>query len=199
MCGRFYLEEEYGTREIAPSERAWIITGPEAAPRMVKWGYEGHGKGRLIINARSESICRKPLFGRDYLKRRCVIPAGGFYEWDKDKKRHCFCGEADEELFLAGIWTGLPEDAGRFVVLTAPANEQMRGVHDRMPVRIRKEEFSAWFGLPDEADALLREKIMGRQSFLEKKDLETDAGNANIEVYVQQSLASYLGEEEGEA
>lgn len=195
MCGRFYVESAYGTREIAPSECVWIITGIGNAPRMVEWGYEGRGKGQLIINARSESVRQKPLFGRDYLKRRCVIPAGGFFEWDADGKRHCFCkGPDGGELFLAGIWTGLPGEAGRFTVLTAPANAQMRGVHDRMPVLIGKDEFPAWFGMPQEADALLEKKIAGRQDFSEKKDLETDAGNDSIEVYEQQSLADYLGE-----
>lgn len=195
MCGRFYLEGVYGTREIAPSECAWIITGVGNAPRMVKWGYEGRRKGQLIINARSESIRQKPLFGRDYLKRRCVIPAGGFFEWDADGKRHCFCKDADGgKLFLAGVWTGLPEEAGRFAVLTAPANAQMRGVHDRMPVLIEKEELPVWFGAPQQADSLLDKKIAGRQHFYEKKDLETNAGNDNIEIYEQKSLADYLGE-----
>ncbi|MCM1182176.1 MAG: SOS response-associated peptidase [Roseburia sp.] len=194
MCGRYYLAGAYGTREVAPSEYAPIITEPGAAPCMVKWGYEGRDKGRLIINARGESIRGKPLFGRDYLKRRCLIPADGFFEWDRERRRHCFCGEDKSELFMAGVWTGLPGEAGRFVILTAPANERMRGIHDRMPVLISREEFPAWFGMPEEADALLDGKIMGRQSFLEKKDLETDTGNANIEMYVQQSLAEWLGE-----
>lgn len=196
MCGRFFIEDANGNHDVAPSDRTWIITGLQEKPCMVKWGYEGKNKGQLIINARAESVKQKPLFGRDYRKRRCVIPARGFYEWDRNKRRYSFGdGEGETEIFLAGICTGLPQDAGRFTILTVGANEQMKEIHHRMPVLIKKDEFAQWFGSVESADALLNEKILGKQSLSVKRGLEIDEINGKIGLYVQQSLTSYLGEQ----
>lgn len=186
------ITRKSGIRDIAPSDKTLIITDPRIAPVGVKWGYEGRN-GQLIFNARAESIKGKPMFGRDYMKRRCVIPAMGFYEWDKDKRRYSFTdGSGEQELYLAGICTGLPGGDGRFTVLTVDANEQMSDVHPRMPVLIKKHEFALWFGTVETADELLAEKIQGKQSLSKKIDLEIDEKKDTIEIYVQQNLMNYI-------
>ncbi len=197
MCGRFYIRDitkAGGIREVAPSDSTLIMTGLTGEWKSVKWGYKGK-QGQLIINARAESVKSRPMFGRDYLKRRCLVPASGFYEWDSEKLRYCVTdSESADEIYLAGIQTGLPDDDGRFAILTVPANEQLKALHPRMPVLIKKCEFDRWFGSFSEADRLVAEKIQGKQTFYIKRDLEINQINDTIEIYVQQNLMSYIDE-----
>lgn len=197
MCGRFYIRditEVGGVREVAPSDSTFIMSDLTSEWKRVKWGYKGRN-GQLIINARAESIKGKPMFGRDYIKRRCLIPASGFYEWDKERQRYCVtdCDSADE-IYLAGICTGLPEDDGRFALLTIDANEQIKPFHLRMPVLVKKNEFGLWLGPLEEADRLLLEKMYAKQTFYIKRDLEINQINDTIEIYVQQNLMTYMNE-----
>ena len=195
MCGRFYIRDVTrvsGIRDVAPSDSAFIMTDLAGEWKKTKWGYKGRN-GQLIINARAESIKGKPMFGRDYVKRRCLVPASGFYEWDRNKQRYCVTdSDSADEIYLAGICTGLPDDDGRFTTLTVDANEQLKELHPRMPVLVKKYEFERWFGSLEEADRLLAEKIHGKQTFSIKRDLEINQINDTIEIYVQQNLMNYI-------
>ena len=201
MCGRFFIADstsKNGIRDIVPTDLAWIVCNASYHKIRAKWGYYGRNEKHLIINARAESVRQKPLFGRDYSNRRCVVPAKGFYEWDGDRNRYLFYdGDGEEELYLAGIHNGLPVEnkdaASLFTILTVEANEQMREVHSRMPVLIKRKEFARWFGTVEAADELLLEKIEGKQCLMKKRDLETEQKNGKIDVYVQQTLMDYLG------
>ena len=85
----------------------------------------------------------KPLFCDSIAKRRAVIPAAWFYEWDKAKGKHTFSRKDQGILFLAGCYKRY-EDGDRFVILTTDANASMRPVHDRMPLVLEENEVFDW-------------------------------------------------------
>ena len=97
----------------------------------------------LVINARAESAMDKPMFADSFAHRRCVMPAGAFYEWDRDKNRVTFYNKDKEPIYLAGVYT-LSDNKDSFVVLTTAANESMSRVHDRMPLMIPAEPVRDW-------------------------------------------------------
>ena len=166
MCGRYTLYSEKEDREIRrivaavnqrfdeqlkigdilPSDLAPIICRNQRdisqnLLELMNWGYQNPLKKGLIINARSETILEKPLFHEDFKKRRCLIPAAGFYEWDATKKQYLF--QSDHLLYLGGIYTSF-NGLNKFVILTKPSNEAVKTVHHRMPVLIPSALREEW-------------------------------------------------------
>ena len=178
MCGRYSLspgesleimdilrqvQGDFKTGEIFPTDPVPVLmeAGEELAPEVMVWGYPGvGGKGRSIINARSETALERPMFRQSVLARRCVIPTTGFYEWgpaggQKRKYRFQLPGR-DRALYLAGMWN----DCGgrrRCVILTTAANPSMAGIHDRMPLVLEREQLAEWVHSPQAAGELLRQ------------------------------------------
>jgi putative SOS response-associated peptidase YedK len=115
-----------------------------------------------MINARSETAAAKPAF-RDALKfRRCMIPADGFYEWQKaGRARQPYCFEVNEgELFaFAGIWDRWKDPNSNTVetcsILTTTPNAVAAAVHDRMPVILDPDSYDLWLdpGMRDASTA----------------------------------------------
>jgi putative SOS response-associated peptidase YedK len=156
MCGRFtqtktreeVLEQLaeielpplfHGRYNVAPSQSVAVIRqhSPDQAEEC-KWGFTRPGPTSLIINARSETIREKPTF-RDLVdNHRCLIPADGFYEW-KGKQPFYFQIEQNEIFGFAGLWRN-----GQCVILTRAADQNMQGIHDRMPLIMQKEHWKEW-------------------------------------------------------
>lgn len=166
MCGRFFIdgnaEREIKRiarrrgpadgrlfadirRDIHPSEQAAILApaGTEIAAVPMRWGFPSRGAGQLLINARAESAMERPAFSESVMRRRCIIPAAGFYEWDRDKNKAEFYLPETPCIFMAGMYN-LFEGEDRFVILTTDANESMRPVHDRMPLILKEEQLQDW-------------------------------------------------------
>jgi len=181
MCGRFYVAEKdlddfaalvnqvekhllKKAGEIFPGDYAPVITpgknhetGLEEGGRpdqvhALKWGFPSKS-GKLIINARSETIVEKPMFRLPFERRRCLIPARGFFEWkdsETGKKRVKFyIAPPDSSLiFLAGIYWFFNDNSGNlipcFTIITTQANEDILPLHDRMPVVIDRENKDTW-------------------------------------------------------
>jgi putative SOS response-associated peptidase YedK len=174
MCGRFTLrtpkeriKREFQLREEPPVEASFNIAptqsilavrqgeeGREAV--LLKWGLipswarDDSMIGRLI-NARSETVAEKPAFREAFKRSRCIIPADGFYEWQREgkAKQAYFFSMRDERLFgLAGLWDRWRDENGRVIescaILTTQANEALRPVHDRMPVILHPETYNIW-------------------------------------------------------
>ena len=125
---------------------------------ILKWGFPGFDKGKLLINARAESVKTKSTFADSFASRRCVLPAAGFYEWDRKKEKVTFRLGDKPILYLAGIYRPYGAEK-RFVVLTREANDSMRPVHDRMPLILTKEEVRPWVGNMEEAGAILTKEL----------------------------------------
>ena len=103
------------------------------------------------INARSETAAVKPTFAEPFRKRRCLIPASGFYEWmrqGKAKQPYCFRLTDDRPFAFAGLWEAWRPDSGppllTCAILTTAANELVRPVHDRMPVILDPRHYDLW-------------------------------------------------------
>lgn len=188
MCGRivlvasprvlaatFGLEAEPETApryNIAPgADIAAVLPGPGGGPRVLRllgWGLVASwsrdpDSGRPPINARAETVLVKPAFGEAFARRRCLIPADGFYEWQRQaggKQPYVFRRRDGRIMALAGFWERW-ERAGAApldtcAIVTTAANALMRPIHDRMPAVLPPAAWAQWLDLPaDRAADLL--------------------------------------------
>jgi putative SOS response-associated peptidase YedK len=176
MCGRFKLEakpgriaEEFDLAEepevtprynIAPTQPVLAVVQDRKEPvrhaREMRWGLVPSWAtdlsiGNSLINARAESILEKPAFKEAFRKRRCLIPADGFYEWKRagSTKQPYHFGRADGDVFaFAGVWDRWQSPEGKWIescsILTTDANALLNEVHDRMPVIVPREQYALW-------------------------------------------------------
>jgi len=125
--------------------------------------------GVKMINARAETVAEKPAFRAAFRRRRCLIPASGFYEWQTQPggpKQPFWIAAADGGLLtFAGLWeTWLGPDGSELetcAIITTDANDALRPIHHRMPALMAPGDFAAWLDVGDETDtaaaaALLR-------------------------------------------
>lgn len=123
--------------------------------------------GARLINARSETVAEKPSFRGAFKKRRCLIPADGFYEWQRregNRKQPFYFRMRDEHPFgFAGLWERWEGKGGEVLdtctILTTEANEVLRPVHDRMPVIIHPEDYELWLAAGERERATLRDLL----------------------------------------
>jgi putative SOS response-associated peptidase YedK len=115
------------------------------------------------FNARAESVAEKPMFREAFKRRRCIIPASGFFEWTGekgDKQPHLFtAADGSPILAFAGLWEkwrdpATSEDLLSCTIIVSEASAWMMPYHDRMPVLLRAEDFDAWLNGTLGADAL---------------------------------------------
>ena len=135
---------------------------------MVRWGlipFWMKEKPQVPhINARAETVHKSPLFREAFAKRRCLVPATGFYEWQKredGKQPYRFRLKDLEPFAFAGVWefTRLGgEDILSAAIIVGEPNSLVRVVHDRMPVMLMPEDYDRWLdpAKPDELLAMLR-------------------------------------------
>lgn len=176
MCGRFtlttpgeVLAEVFGLDEppelaprynIAPTQAIAVIRRvPAGAPMsltLMRWGLipawqREPRQGAPLINARAESLLDKPAFREAFERRRCLIPADGFYEWKgpSGQREAWLIRRTDgQPLAFAGLWepaTGrVPGQAGSCAIVTTEPNDLMRTIHDRMPALLTAADWNAW-------------------------------------------------------
>lgn len=176
MCGRFTLitpaealAEQFQLFEIPSLAPRYNIapTQPVAAVRRVpgdgqrelvllRWGLvpfwaKDPGIGARMINARSETVAEKPAFRAAFRRRRCLVPADGFYEWRRLErgKQPFYVRLRDERPFaFAGLWEhweGPDETAiDSCTLLTTEPNDLIRPVHSRMPVILAPKDYDLW-------------------------------------------------------
>lgn len=137
--------------DIAPTAQAPVLIarGDKVVAEFQRWGIPGW-RGGLMINARAETVCEKPMFRRSMAAQRCVIPASGYYEWDAGKHKYFF-HLPGKPIYLAGIYDNI-EGVNCFVVLTTAPNETIQDIHDRMPLILSHEQVRPW--LTDAQSAL---------------------------------------------
>ena len=179
MCGRYTLTKQEGLIEdleasldpatpqsewwkprfnVAPTQPAPVVTLRDGVRiiEMMRWGLMPFWAGKpgtkppLMINARVESIESKRVF-RDALERkRCLVPADGFFEWKRDGKQATplyIHPSPHRFVAFAGLWARLRTDSGElhsFTIVTGPPNELVRPIHDRMPVVLDRSAWSSW-------------------------------------------------------
>lgn len=173
MCGRYFVDDEMWreikkickqiddsklkvTRgDVRPTDMAVVLMGmKEVHTEQMQWGFTQQYQEGLLINARAETVLSKPSF-RDSMRHcRCVIPAAGFYEWNKAKEQVSFRMPQSKILYMAGIWQPTAKEK-QFTILTTSPNDSVSPVHDRMPLVLTSEEIIPWIQSFDAAEKLL--------------------------------------------
>jgi putative SOS response-associated peptidase YedK len=170
MCGRFTLRSPGRIKfdakretpppllaprfNIAPSQDVLTVMSDDSHRALVpaRWGlipsWSKEPKG--FINARSETLEQKPSFSKSFEKRRCLIPADGFYEWKrngKSKQPYYFQLRDEAPFAFAGLWDVWQKDGVSIMscsIITTTASELLATIHDRMPVIFHPEAQDAW-------------------------------------------------------
>jgi putative SOS response-associated peptidase YedK len=189
MCGRFAqrsdpkrLAKEFKVAEVpnvearynlAPTQDILAVRESPDGREMtfLKWELipswsKDTSIGSRLINARSETAEEKPSFRQAFKQRRCIIPADGFYEWQRTngKKQPFFFRMRDESPFgFAGLWERWQGMGGEAInsctILTTEANEILRPVHDRMPVILHSDDNELWLDEDVRKRDLLKELL----------------------------------------
>lgn len=122
--------------------------------------------GARLINARSETVLEKPSFREAFKKRRCIIPADGFYEWARTggrKQPYYFRLRDDQPFGFAGLWDRWEDQDGEVIesctILTTEANEVLASVHDRMPVILHPRTYELWLNSDSQNAESLKELL----------------------------------------
>ena len=179
MCGRYrltakerYLAEHFGIDDladvewvsrynIAPTQKVVVIRQDRDQPKrtlsLMRWGLipywaQDISIGNRTINAMSETASEKPAFREAMRKRRCLVPADGFFEWKKlssKRKQPYNIGMLDDSVFaFAGLWDRWRSSSGETIescsILTTDANAITKDIHDRMPVILKPEDYDRW-------------------------------------------------------
>jgi putative SOS response-associated peptidase YedK len=179
MCGRFAQTTEvtvllnrfsfFGNIEdaagviprynIAPTQAVPLIfrDGDGLRLEAMKWGLipswaHERGTGNGLVNARSETLTEKPSFKEAYKKRRCLVPAAGFFEWKngfgRAKTPHYVHRKDGAAFCMAGLWETSFDSAGdevrTFTIITTDANELVEPLHHRMPTILDSESIDLW-------------------------------------------------------
>ncbi|HJT33942.1 MAG TPA: SOS response-associated peptidase [Pirellulales bacterium] len=199
MCGRFTLRTEpqqvakhfelaelplFQPRyNIAPTQPAPVIRLDQSGRRVLnglRWGLvpswaKDLAIGNQLINARCETLATKPAFRHAFRRRRCLVAADGFYEWQRQGKRKqpFYITAADgAPLAFAGLWerweptdapnagTGRPTPVESCTVITTTANEHLRTLHDRMPVILPRATWATWLDAAAEDTAVLQKLLV---------------------------------------
>ena len=163
-----YLEQpDFPPRQyVTPQSPIAIVRrGADGARHfaLVRWGFvpswaKEVAPGKPLINARCETVLEKPTFRNAIRRRRCLIPADGFYEWEGDipgKKKPYFIHRPDHGLMaFAGIWEHwLGADGSELetaAIITTEANALVATIHTRSPVIIHPKDFEIWLDCADE-------------------------------------------------
>lgn len=136
---------------VVEEDDAWVVRGMHWG-LIPKWTKPGQRPKVMPINARSETAAEKPMFKGLIRRRRCIVPANGFYEWQArgGAKQPYFIHPEDRDLFLfAGLWDEANagpegEPIQSFTILTTEANAAMASLHDRMPVVVPDDAVPDW-------------------------------------------------------
>jgi putative SOS response-associated peptidase YedK len=155
---------------IAPTQRALVVTAEDAAVHVgvYRWGLipswaKDMSFGAKLINARREGIAAKPAFRAAIRRRRCLVPASGYYEWQGEKgtKQPYFIRPPDGSLMLfAGLWETWRDEENNplrsFTIITGEPGKVGGDIHDRQPVILAPDAWEDWlFATPEKAVALL--------------------------------------------
>jgi putative SOS response-associated peptidase YedK len=150
------LEPRINIAPTQPVAVARIL--PEPLTRevvLLRWGLLPHWvddsrAGQPLINARAETVAKKPSFRACYKHRRCLILADGFYEWQKvgsEKQPYFIHLKSDEPFTFAGLWEHWERDGNVLetcTIITTDANALMQPLHNRMPVILKSDDHERW-------------------------------------------------------
>ncbi|WP_149425244.1 SOS response-associated peptidase [Oryzomicrobium terrae] len=208
MCGRYALHADRQTLvsafelsecpevtpryNIAPMQPSLVVrqrpTGERVA-HFLRWGLvpswaKDTSIAPKLINARSETLAEKPSFRSAYKRRRCIVPASGFYEWKtegKEKQPYYVHPASTELIGFAGLWERwtLPDadPLDTFTIVTTEANTAMTDIHERMPVILAPEDYGLWLSGETEQDLVHQLLVPCPADWIAKYPVGKDVGN----------------------
>ncbi len=197
MCGRYTLTRQEDLVEdlqaslgesvqgewwkprfnVAPTQPAPVVVLRDGVRRieLMRWGLVPHWAGKagakppLMINARVEGLTEKPVFRDALSRKRCLVPADGFFEWKRDpsqakaKPQPMYIHPSPRRtVAFAGLWARNRTDAGEqqsFTIITGPPNDLVKPIHDRMPMVLDPDAWAAW--LDPGTDATAARALLG--------------------------------------
>lgn len=187
MCCRYWLDENPEIWEIidemyrSPLVKRWqgkaeIVTSGEIFPTNVvpviapdkngnravypmKWGFSGRS---LLMNARAETAAVRPMFKDAWAKNRCIVPASGYFEWEHRSgavsQKYMIRPKGSEMTWLSGLYR-IEEGLPVFVILTREPAEEIRFIHDRMPLIMPEQQIDEWIRPDSRPEKLLPEAL----------------------------------------
>ncbi len=156
---------------IAPQQTAPVIRVLDGKPQLeeLRWGFRPawlKEKNKAQINARAEGVFESRMFKPSALKRRCLVVASGWYEWQKQadrKQPYYFYRTSKDLLTFAGIWTCWYDENDKeensYAIITTEANKLASPVHNRMPVILEEASYSEWLD-PENQDQASLQKLL---------------------------------------
>lgn len=193
MCGRYassrgaeYLVDHFDVEDppeqvlppswnVAPTDPAYVVAVDRGRRvlRVARWGLRPSwhpGRGRPLINARRETVGSTPAFRTAFARRRCLVPADGYYEWQPQgtRKQPWFLSSHDgAPLPMAGLYEAQRLDgelSWTCTVLTTSAPDELGHIHDRTPLLVPRADWARWLdpGVPHPGDDLLVPGVAGR-------------------------------------
>jgi len=187
MCGRFAsykhheklnkifdlknkAENQFKSYNVTPGQNINIILNYDYYNYILEsnWGYNFVNKttnqNQTVINSRIETINEKLLFKESFIRRKCIIPINGYYEWKNngDQKKPYFIQLGDGELiYLAGIWRKELQNHKKvrvFSIITRHANSKIKHIHNRMPIILNLNEAFEYMD-KEKSDKIINDKI----------------------------------------
>ena len=145
---------------VCPTNFIHVVTYSGLGRKLesLRWGfvpnwYQEVTGGPLLINARSETIAKKPAFSNASRARRCLIPCSGFYEWSKDlegNKIPWFISRNDNApMVFGGIWQEWSDESGKIktcAIVTTASNSNLSKIHHRLPLVLERSDWGLWLG-----------------------------------------------------
>ena len=174
LAGRFEFDGDWDKFEsrfnVAPTQEVLTVVGGETRRGgLMRWGLIPHWAkdpkiGARMIYARAETVAEKPAFRDALRRRRCLVLADGFYEWQRIggyKRPMRIVMRSGEPFAFAGLWSVWRDSEGIRIpsctIITTAANDMLRPIHDRMPVILPREVEEFWLdGSVDDPGALGR-------------------------------------------
>jgi len=151
------LENIVPSWNLAPTQELLAIRLATQKLKAVKLGWGFEVKGKLVINARGETVDEKPSFRSAFLYRRCLIPLSGWYEWKLEEagnQPYLIARVDHKPVVMAGLFNG-----NSAVILTCAAEGKLAELHSRMPVVLKQKDWGKWLepaSKPEELKSLLK-------------------------------------------
>ena len=183
MCGRYTATWEpevfrehfdvqpplFESYNLAPTQHAPVIRllGGAREVSEARWGLVPRWVDKPLdfkanlFNARAETLLEKASFKRPFKSQRCLVPASGFYEWQKvggEKQPYYIRAKEDAPIAFAGLydlWSKDDMELLSYTIITTAPNELMRNIHDRMPVILKREDYERWLEPENEPEKLM--------------------------------------------
>jgi putative SOS response-associated peptidase YedK len=204
LLARFKVWENLGQHSprynVAPTQRNPVVLVNKENKRIMtpmRWGLipswaKEEAIGNKMINARKETIAQKPSFKTAFMKRRCLVPADGYYEWKKPttpRRRTPFriVLKSGEVFAFAGLWDVWKNEEGEvipsYTLITTEADDVVRKIHPRMPVILKPDNEDEWIDPTPKDPRTLNELLEPYPSDLtEMYEVSPLVGKASIDV-----------------